>query len=229
MTVLWLNKADTIDPTGQHTARAVETASFVLYSLTGQKYNGIQTTTEAYNLPFNSAISDMTAAVERGAIVHIPKYTDGMRNLRLRHTPVRKIMEISRGGVIVDPDTYSLRNNAYLVQNNGAPWMINTSDLVITYKHGIRVPVAGKSAAIRFANELIHAYLDDGLCSLPERLQSVSRQGMTFAVLDPQDFIQNGRIGIPEVDYFIHAANPSKSKMKARVFSVDQPRGERIT
>lgn len=229
MTVLWLKKEDTIDPDGEFTARAIEKASFVLYSLTGQKYNGIQTATEAYNLPYNTLASDMVAGVERGAIIHIPKYTEGMRNLRLRHTPVRKIIEISKGGQVVDPSAYSIRNNAYLVLNNGMPWVIDTTDLIITYKHGIRVPAAGKSAAIRFANELIHAYKDDGLCSLPERLQSVSRQGMTFAVLDPQDFIQNGRIGIPEVDYFIHAANPSKAKMKARVFSVDQPRGERIT
>lgn len=228
MTVLWLAKTDTVDPTGPHTQTAIETASFVLYSLTGQKYNGIQTATEAYNMPFNLLAGEILASVDRGAITHVPKNNEGMRNLRLRHTPVRKIIEIRKGGEVVDPASYSLRNNAYLVRANGTPWVIDTTDMIITYKHGIRIPAAGKAAAIRFANELIHAQLDDGLCSLPERLQSVSRQGMSFAILDPQDFIQQGRIGIPAIDYFINAANPSKAKMKARVFSVDQPRGERI-
>lgn len=227
MAVLWLSTSDTVDPSGERTEDAIDLASRILFAATGEKFTGVWTSTDAYNDPSGSGVQLQPTAVY-GDIVNIPKFQNGVRNLRLRNTPVLSVLSVSRNGVIMDPSTYSLRNNAYLVQPNGAPWMLDNRDLLITYRHGQPVPRAGKAAAIRLANELIHAWNDDGLCSLPERVQSVTRQGMSFTILDPQEFIQNGKVGIVEVDYFIQAVNPDKARKKSKIFSVDKPRGERI-
>jgi hypothetical protein len=237
MAQLWLSKADTFDPTGPHTQAAIDTASFILYKLTGEKYPGVQTSTDAYSsqsidqliqLQTQIHIQGHMPIVSAGNIFNMPIAAAGVRNLRLRSSPVHSVISVIRDGELVDPESYTLRNNAYLVQTNGAPWLFGVTDTLITYVHGTPVPRAGKSCAIRLANELIHAAKDDGLCTLPERVQSVTRQGLSFAVLDPQDFIQHGKVGIPQIDYFIQAANPGKARKKARVYSVDRPRGERI-
>lgn len=50
MSILWIKPEDTIDPTGPYTQSAVEMACFILYKLTAEKYTGVNTTTEEYNL-----------------------------------------------------------------------------------------------------------------------------------------------------------------------------------
>lgn len=227
MAVLWLTKEDTFDPTGPYTEDAIHAASWILYKLTGEKYTGIFTSTDAYQSQDFPSL-ELTAAVIQGQVVNLPVFTNGFRNLRLRNSPVRSIGSISHNGVEWDPSTYSLRNNSYVVRSNGLPWLLDFTDLLVTYTHGTPVPRAGKQAAIRLANEFIHALKDDGLCTLPERVSSVSRQGMSYTILDPQEFIQNGKVGIYTVDLFISAANPNKARKQSKVFSADRPRGEKI-
>lgn len=227
MAVLWLSPSDTVDPSGEYTLAAIELASLVLFSATGEKFTGVWTSTDAYNDPSNAGVQ-LQPAVVYGNIINVPRFLGGVRNLRLRNSPVLSILSITRNGVVMDPSLYSLRNNAYVVQPNSAPWFLDNNDLIITYRHGQPVPRAGKAAATRLANEIIHAWKDDGLCSLPERVQSITRQGMSMTILDPQEFIQNGRVGIVEVDYFIKAVNPDKARKKSKIFSADKPRGEKI-
>lgn len=226
MAVLWLNASDTDDPTSEHTPGAMDLASFVLYHLTGEKYTGVTTSTDAYQTQYFD--NTQRPQIVNGVISNFPAHAQGLRNLHLRHQPVHAVHSITANGETMDPALYSLRNNSYVVHNNGGVWALNSNDLLITYTHGNPIPRAGKLCAIRLANELIHQAKDDGECTLPERVQSVTRQGMSFAILDPQNFIQNGKVGIPMIDYFIQAANPGKAKKKAKIFSVDKPRGERI-
>lgn len=226
MALLWLSASDTDDPTSEFTEGAIALASFVLYHLTGEKYTGVTTSTDAYQTQYFD--NTQRPMIVNGVISNYPAHAQGLRNLRLRNQPVHSVQSIVTNGVTMDPESYSLRNNAYLVQNNGGVWALNSHDMLVTYTHGTPIPRAGKLCAVRLANELIHAGKDDGECTLPERVQSVTRQGMSFAILDPQDFIQNGKVGIPMIDYFIQAANPGKAKKKAKIFSVDKPRGERI-
>ena len=63
-----------------------------------------------------------------------------------------------------------------------------------------------------------------GDCSLPERVTSVSRQGMSWTLLDPQDFLESGRTGIYEIDLMLASLNPARALARPRVFSPDLPR-----
>lgn len=228
MAMLWISASDTIDPTGPYTESAVETASFILYKLSGEKYSGIQTVTEAYNSDTYSSIQIEPAFVA-GNIYNTTLLADGFRNLRLRHTPVRSIESITFLGRTLDPSEYTLRNNAYIVREHSLPWLLEPiNDLTVSYTYGTPPPAAGKRAALRLANELILSDMGSANCSLPERISSVSRQGVSYTIMDPQTFMKEGKVGIYEVDLFLATVNPNKAKKRPKVFSVDRSRGERI-
>lgn len=229
MATLWISASDTIDPTGPYTESAVQYACFILYKLSGEKYNGLQTTTEVYTA--DTSMSTLTQpAVVGGAMYNFPRSaSEGNRELRLRHTPVRSIQSINYLGRTLDPSEFSLRNNSYVVQKNSMPWILNpVTELEVTYTHGTPPPAAGRRAAIRLANELILWDKGSGNCALPERISSVSKQGVSYTVMDPQEFISNGKVGIYEIDLFLAAANPTKAKKRPRVFLANGPRAERI-
>ncbi|UDL16772.1 head-to-tail adaptor [Arthrobacter phage Atuin] len=225
----WITAADTIAPTGPYTESAVATASWILFKLSGEKYTGISTSTEAYNSS-NYTINQPEPVVFRGTVYNMPPAAEGFRNLRLRHSPIVQVLSVEQLGEILDPSEYTLRNNAYLVRKNSLPWVLDpVNDLTITYRHGTPPPAAGRRAALRLANEFILADMGSSACALPERISSVQRQGVSYTIMDPQEFISNGKVGIYEIDLFLAAANPNKAKKKPKIFSVDKPRGERIT
>lgn len=228
MAKLWLSAEDTIDPNGIWTPDAIQTASFVLFKLTGEKYPGISTSTDAITSTQNTEIMTSPALIN-GQMHNLPRNSgSGVRQLRLRQNPVLSVQSVQVDGQILDPSQYSLRNNAYIVRNQPYTWVLSTTnEIIVTYTHGVRPPRAGKAAATRLANEIILWYLGDARCALPERITSVSRQGVSYTILDPQDFIGQGKTGIYEVDSFIAAANPDKQRKKPAIFHPGQ-RSERI-
>lgn len=228
MPALWLAQTDTIDPTGPNGAWAIQQATDILFKLTGEKYSGVMTSTDVFTA---ETFTDVTLrpTVISGNISNIPQFQPGIRNLRLRQTPVRSIQSITWNGSTMDPSEYTLRNNAYVVRSYGIPWIFDPVNAIeITYTHGDVVPIAGKRAAIRLANELIWAETDPNQSSLPTRISTISRQGETFTVMDPLNFLNDGKTGIYEIDLFLMATNPDKARKKSKVFSPDKPRGERI-
>lgn len=136
-------------------------------------------------------------------------------------------MENYQTGKELDPSTYSLRNHAYLHKRNGA-WDLRSNEIVVNYLYGMDPPEAGKRAAVRLASEIMKAITNPEECALPERVTSVSRQGVNYTVLDPQEFINDGKTGLFEVDMFIHAANPAKAYKRPRVLIPGVPQGETI-
>lgn len=228
MATLWISAADTIDPTGPYTDSAVQFASFILYKLSGEKYTGIQSITEVYTT--DAVASNATSpAIINGSMYNLPRFSEGHRNLRLHQTPVRSITSVTHLGRELDPSEYSLRNNSYLVRPNSQPWILDpANELSVTYTYGTPAPLAGKRAAIRLANELILSDKGSAACALPERISSVNRQGVSYTVMDPQEFIANGKVGIYEIDLFLAAVNPSKAKKRPKVFLPGATRAERV-
>jgi hypothetical protein len=64
---------------------------------------------------------------------------------------------------------------------------------------------------------------------LPQRVTSISRQGVSYTLLDSQDFIEELKTGIYAVDLFLKSVNPDKARARSRVFSPDVPRARRYT
>jgi hypothetical protein len=84
-------------------------------------------------------------------------------------------------------------------------------------------------AARTLAIEFIKLWSDDDTCALPQRVTSVARQGVSYTILDQQDFIQEMRTGMYVIDLFIKTVNPDGARRKSKVFSPDQPRARRYS
>jgi hypothetical protein len=127
-------------------------------------------------------------------------------------------------GQIVDPDLYYVAEHTSLIAYKGTPWP--PGNLEVTYSYGTPPPAAGRLAAKILATEFIN-YWDGNDCALPDRVTSISRQGVSYTVLDNQDFLENMRTGIYAVDLFLKTANPTGALAPSRVFSADIPRARR--
>ena len=224
---------------------ACKSASGILWSLSGRKYSGVTTVTERYvcqNRVFRlgASVNTYQALLLDGAVFNIPsdefdnfndRVVDGLSpesRIRLRGRPVTKIHEIrTRSGLVLDPSSYYLVDHSTIQAAMGVPW--TPCNLEVTYSYGTYPPAMGKMAARTLAIELAKLWSGDDDCALPQRVSTVSRQGVSYTLLDNQDFIDEMRTGIYAIDLFLKSTNPDKARAKSRVFSVDVPRGRRYT
>lgn len=72
----------------------------------------------------------------------------------------------------------------------------------VHYKTGNNLPPGADSAALKLADEYVKAATGQD-CALPERITSVSRQGASWTLLDPQDFLKDGLTGIGPIDAWL--------------------------
>lgn len=75
----------------------------------------------------------------------------------------------------------------------------------VTFTYGVPPPTAGRLAAAELACHLALACVGSDDCRLPKRVRSVSRQGVTIDTVDPQTFLEKGRIGLTLCDIFLTA------------------------
>jgi hypothetical protein len=158
----------------------------------------------------------------------------GQRVLPLRQRPARSIVAISRTKEpfdTIDPADYAIYDHAFIAPAEPAcaDPCFDPCCLEVTYTWGTPPPPMGKTAAIALADEFVKSIDCPEECTLPERITSVSRQGVNYQVFDAQDFLTNGRIGVYSVDVFLTAVNPSRAQKRARVFSPDVTHTRRRT
>jgi hypothetical protein len=231
--------------TSEFAYEAAKAASGILWSLSGRKYSGVTTVTERYVCAFRSytlGASSRThnALLLDGDIYNIPEHefddfaelvSDGLSpesRIKLRGRPVTKVHAIrTRNGAIIPPDQYYLVDHSTIQARAGVPWTPCNTE--ITYSYGTYPPTLGKMAARTLAIELAKLWAGDETCALPERVTSITRQGVTYTVLDNQDFIDDLKTGIYTIDLFLKSTNPDRARAKARVFTPDVPRGRRST
>lgn len=236
MAVSWISAIDMENPTSEFANDAARYASWILYKLSGEKYAGIRSTTEWYGVRTDSCAictgSSSITSLLGSSHNHVMATGSDLscfstRGIALRGRPVLQIEAVvTANGQIAPSTSYTLVNNAYLVSVDQTIWNLQAG-ITVSYKFGNRPPTAGRIAAIRLANELLKLVEDPEACALPDRVTSVSRQGMSFTILDPQEFIKDGRTGIYEIDLFLQAANPSRARKRPRIFVPGSPRGER--
>ena len=241
MVVSWISVDDLEDPTSPHAAEAVSAASFVLFNLSGRKYSGVHTTTEVYcqiGLDGQGHVYPSTLNPGGGGARVYPTLWDGQiinqiggscgtcgcpHLIRLRGTPVLSVQALSVGARSFADDEITVYDYSYIAAGSGRCWS-SCDDVTVTYTYGSPPPSMGKIAARAMANQYVWAMADDDRCALPQRVTQVSRQGMSWTLLDPQTFLSEGLTGIYQVDLFLRTVNPDKARMRARVFSPDIPR-----
>ena len=227
---------------------ACKSASYLLWGMSGRKYSGLTTVTERYVSSYDPYLRSggssltYTPVLVDGNIVNIAsggfnRYADddfqgdgtsANSRVRLRGRKVVKVHTLrDLDGNIIEPSKYYLSDHSTILGVPGAGW--SPSQVEVTYTYGTPPPTAGRAAARVLATELVKLYEDDDTCALPQRVTSISRQGVSYTVLDNQDFIDELKTGIYAIDLFLKTVNPDKARARARVFSPDQPRARRIT
>lgn len=149
--------------------------------------------------------------------------------------PVEEITAIWLNGVEVSEDDYLLRDGVlFLKESSGLQFpSCNTpgGDVEeagsgawsISYMRGYPVPLGGQLATYRLACELADA-VQGRDCALPSRVSSITRQGVSMAILDDFQNLDEGRTGIWEIDSWLSAVN-QKREAPPVVWSPDMPLG----
>jgi hypothetical protein len=246
-TKLWIQPEELAFDLGytQYAEEAAQVASYLLWAMSGRKYTGETIVTERYtcvlrNNRMGPSIKTNSPILFGGDVYNIPSgdydeyselTSDGMSpdaRIKLRGRPVTKIHTIrNRTGQIIDPSQYYLVDHSTIHIKAGTPWTPCNTE--ITYSYGAPVPTAGKMAARTLATEFAKLWNGDEDCSLPQRVTSVSRQGVSYTILDNQEFIEELRTGLYAVDLFLKTTNPDNARRRSKVFSPDQPRARRYT
>ena len=244
MTNLWVSTSDLGSYSdSEFSYEAAKVASQLLFQLSGRKYSGVTTVTERYVCAtrghnYGLARGTTTAALVNGDVQNIPltaydfyeTASDGISTgsrLRLRGKPVTKVHAIrDHLGEIINPNYYYLSDHSVIQPVRGVPW--RPCNVEVTYTYGVEAPAMGKMAARMLAIEFCKMWSGED-CELPQRVTSIARQGVSYTILDPQEFVAQGRTGIYFVDLFLKSVNPDGAKNRARVFSPDLARARRLT
>ena len=158
--------------------------------------------------------------------------------------PVTEIIEVKIDGVTIPPDEYYLQSRRVLIRSRPTTstqpterygWPVNQfvdlpdtqqGTFSVTYMYGVAPPALGVMACKALAVQLtLNAIGQDS--SLPQRVTSMTRQGVTTAVVDVMDFFSKGLTGIYEVDLFVSTYNPSKARARTLVWTPDMGRPRR--
>ncbi len=86
----------------------------------------------------------------------------------------------------------------------------------VTYIRGAEPDEAARQAVGELACELIKGW-EGGDCRLPQRVTTITRQGVTVALTDPMDLFDKGRTGIAGVDLWLASVNPANLRRPASV------------
>lgn len=145
--------------------------------------------------------------------------------------PVAGIESILIDGETLPPSAYRVDGHRRLVRTDGGSWPTTQNlaaeptepgTFAVTYLHGLEVPVGGQVAAGVLAMELGKALCDDNTCRLPERVQTITRQGVSVAMLDSFEGLEQGRTGIWAVDSWV--ASVTEAPRRSAVMSPDYGR-----
>ena len=163
--------------------------------------------------------------------------TSFVQELDSNFWPVISVDKVTLDGAVLDPSTYVLEENRYLVKLPAAPDFLpnpwprtqfhdrpltepGTWEVQITY--GFAPPPLAVPATIDLAYEFMSTdLLKDS--KLNERVKDIARAGISMGVVSPEDLInEDGKTGVYTVDFFLKTYNPKGLQSPSFVFSPDR-------
>lgn len=169
--------------------------------------------------------------------------SSSVHRLTPNYTPIRRVMAVERvtEDAITDiPEGWTLSNNHIRFETRtGAPFLggwcardYGPSRYRVTYQFGSTITASARRAVIWFAHQLWlegNGCSDCGECQLPERTTSVQREGISFTLLSPQDYLREGKTGLPSVDLYLASVNPRRALRPSAVHTPDSPPPENVS
>jgi len=240
-----LDACCTTTGTTQQKTDALQAASEILYALSGRQYSGSCSETlrpcsggsalPGFSwgrwtypwLPIRSGGSWVNIGPACGCHIAYDCACSGIPQVNLGRSDVTAIYTVDIAGVPLNSSSYRLDEGRYLVRTDGEMWPCcqdlskdigEAGTWFIETEYGLAPPQMGKNAATKLACELVKACTGAD-CDLPQRVTNIARQGVSLTLLDPQDFLSEGRTGMYEVDLFIKAVNPNGLSRRASAWS----------
>lgn len=218
----------------EYALEACKFASQMLWALSGRKFHTGSVVTERYVVD-RAWISPQVLMPTRGVSVYdadwgvfvVDPWDWNARKIRLDGNPIKQIGSVINlsDGSELSPSDYTVINRQFLQLDRVQPRGIDVS-----YTYGQAPPMTGRMAAREMAKQFFLSWSGrEDQCSLPDRVTAVTRQNVSWVLLDNQDFLDDLKTGIYMVDMFLKSVNPDKARVKSKVFSVDLPRGRRRT
>lgn len=206
---------------------AIEDASLIMYYLTGRQFGGTCQATVRPCVPCFDCVCSCGSCKPQ--------------QVNLGLWPVTELISVRAGGETVTggglTGVYHIDEYRYLVRDDGdvfphggstyalagGPHDTDASGVdnfvfEVTVNYGMPIPRLLTRATRAMANQLVNRCLDKP-CALPERVTSVSRQGVSMTVASAEDLLKDGRTGIYEVDLAIQVFNPKKLQSPSFVWS----------
>lgn len=158
--------------------------------------------------------------------------------------PVTEIVQVKIDGEVIPASEYELRDHRKLVRlrlsssavpvarfgwpTSQIPDLPDTEPgtFSITYKFGQPPPAMGVAAATRLAEYIALPRLGDSK-HYPQRVTSMTRNGVSAMTVDVMDVLKAKATGIYEVDLFLLTYNPTRSQRQSRVYSPDRAKPRR--
>lgn len=140
--------------------------------------------------------------------------------------PVVTVDEVVVDGYVLDPTEYRV-SGSYLVRVDGGTWPCcqdwtvegdQAGGFQVAYTWGEGPPASGVHAAAVLACEMLKGQGSvTGACRLPQRVTSITRQGVSMTLLDPMAMFPEGRTGLPEVDLWLESLRYAQVHRQATV------------
>lgn len=166
-----------------------------------------------------------------------------LRTLLPNYRPIREVMSLERVTadgpvswapsrpwlVSADVVTFPAATTARGIRGAREAWTFLCSAaeeggrLRLRYRFGSTITEAARAAVLKLGHEFYLAATNDPECQLPERTSTVNREGVSYTLIDPQSYLNEGRTGVPEVDMWIKAVNPQQARRPAGVWSPESP------
>lgn len=228
------------DPATQ--ARAVALGTFIMWALTGRQFGLTQVVARPCNAPLNPPlyqtfpVNILNPWGTDGGVYWAPYIYNGewhnagcggfdcckYRCGAPLDGPVDSIVSVTVDGDTIDPGAYVVQDGFILKRTDGDCWPFCTDTFLVTYMRGIPVPPAANIALGDLVCQLALACVG-GECVLPNRIRSLSRQGVSVEFVDPNAFADLGRTNIATVDQVVALYNPGGLSQPPVVMSPDTP------
>lgn len=199
-------------------AEAQDIARAIVLGLCGNRWSfPIRSVVDEYPVPVNGRIS-----VQGRPIVSVESVTASGKVLapdsewRVINATTVQLLGAQYDSSSLLAQAYRARSSAIYMGRGFGPG----SKVEIAYTYGVaELPRAIQNAIDTLTEEIAKAWSGDATCRLPRRTTSVNRQGVSYTLIDPQDFLDAGRTGLIEVDLIIKAYNPRKARARVRLFT----------
>lgn len=200
---------------------AIDQASEILWNITGRVYSGICQTTRSLCLACSSCYPSICRCEP------VNGFDLGIR------APVLGAWDVIVDGETLDASEYRVVNRRWLARTDGQAWpsgwnLLDDDPIRFraTWAYGRPIPRGGRRAAALFTAEIAKACAGQA-CQIPQRVTQITREGISYTVLDSMQMITEGRTGIALVDLWV-AADKKGRRQGPRVFNAGAASGRMI-